>query len=62
MKNHHRKIADSNNVRKLELLGEEANNNKQIFRKISKNTEFALTMHHVKYKPFHLISWWENAP
>ena len=57
MKNHHLKIDCSNNVRKLEPLGEEANNNKQIFRMIGKNTEFVLTMHHVKYKPFHLISW-----
>ena len=48
MKNHHLKIDCSNNVRKLEPLGEEANNNKQIFTMIGKNTEFVLTMHHVK--------------
>ena len=47
MKNHHLKIDCSNNVRKLEPLWEEANN-KQIFRMIGKNTEFVLTMHHVK--------------
>ena len=29
-------------------LGEEANNNKHIFRMIGKNTEFTLTVHHVK--------------
>ena len=61
MKNPHCKTACSNNVKKLETLGDEPNHRKEDFR-MTDNIEFAVTMHHINWKLFQLISCWEKIP